>query len=208
MEGNMSTVMQSNDPAIRRYADPLTNHPVDAKREPVVLSELIHSKVADGLTWQSASEETPAIKPHNAFINFCFRRPWEDGRKRARRFGRGATLLNLVGVAAGLASSSLATLGGAQEGFSEQNIVVVLLGLTVSLAAATNQIARFGERSVARYQQVNALRREGWDFINCRGHYSTSASPDQRWDTFVDEVGRVQKAVEAVDEVRIQQPQP
>jgi hypothetical protein len=162
---------------------------IDPKIEPTELADLIVQR----------AEERGMIlgdKRFRSFVEYRWQRPFQYGFKWGRWYGLAFSALSLLAIAAGLGSSAIVTAGG--EG-GWWTVVVAVLGLVVGVSAAVNQIWRPAQRSVARHQSVNALRREGWDFVCDRGRYKDKWGTEGV-DLFIDEIGRILRPVEAIDE--------
>lgn len=137
------------------------------------------------------------------FVRYRFRLPFEQSRRSAPRYRQWFTLLSIVTAIGGL-STTITTLGGQvgteNPGYTLIQIVVAILGALVVVVAALNQTWRPGERASAAGQAFNAYRREGWDFVNGRGRYEKCVESRKAWELFVDEISRVGRTVEAINE--------
>jgi len=141
-----------------------------------------------------AGDVAGELEPFHDWLHLRFREPLEHDARAGPSFGKAATAIGVATIGAGLASSALATTTG--NGATE---LVAVLGIGVGVLTAINQIWRPSQRSVARYQAAYALRREGWDFLQDRGRYERLES-SQRLGAFIDEVSRIHRGVESVDE--------
>jgi hypothetical protein len=103
-------------------------------------------------------------------------------------------MLSLATIAAGLASSVLASATS-----HPSKLAIGILGLVVGVLTAVNQIWNPSKRSGTRFQAAYALRREGWDFVNDRGRYA-KLGLETRLGAFIDEVSRIHRGTESVDE--------
>lgn len=140
------------------------------------------------------SHPEPDPSPSVDWLRCRFREPLERDASAGPTFGKAATAIGVTTIGAGLASSAAASAWG-----DDATVLVAGLGILVGLLTAVNQIWRPSQRSVARYQAAFALRREGWDFVQDSGRYSRLA-PDVQVQTFVEEVNRIHRAVESIDE--------
>lgn len=134
------------------------------------------------------------LEAFDDWLRFRFHEPLVRDAAAGPAFGKTATAIGVATIGAGLGSSALATTSG-----NGATGAVAVLGIVVGVLSAINQIWRPSQRSVARYQAAFALRREGWDFLNDRGRYER-LDPEARLATFIDEVARVHRAVESIDE--------
>jgi hypothetical protein len=156
------------------------------------LARQIREKVRSG---ESADEETQRrMEAFDEWLRFRFVGPLVRDAAAGPAFGKAATALGVATIGAGLGSSALATASG-----DSATIGVAVLGIVVGVLGGINQIWRPSQRSVARYQAAFALRREGWDFAQDRGRYER-LDPQVRVAAFIDEVTRIHRAVESVDE--------
>jgi hypothetical protein len=156
------------------------------------LVALIRKKV-----WSSAVDE----RRRDAFddwLRYRFYGPLERNAAAGPAFGKSATAIGVGTIGAGLLSSALSTVEGSGAAAS-----VLALGVIVGVLGYINQIWRPAQRSVTRYQSAFALRREGWDFLYERGRYEGLAE-DKSLALFIDEVARIHRAVELVDETAAQ----
>lgn len=150
------------------------------------------------------------------FLEHRFETPLLRYGSRGPLYGRAFTFLSVAVVAAGFASSAISA---ADESPSDElRWILIALGLIVSLFTAINQLWKPNLRSVGSYRAGNALRREGWDFVNARGRYQDEPPTPQPaffsrlrpvegadgsgFDLFVDRIGEIQALVDAIDEVR------
>jgi hypothetical protein len=125
------------------------------------------------------------------FVAHRFYRPFRHSIKSAPLYGLAFSAVSVLVIAAGLASSALASTDQANTGF------VVGLGLFVAVATAANRLFRPGLRSAVRHETANALRREGWSFVCGRGAY---AENDDNRSAFVDSIERINVKAETIDE--------
>jgi hypothetical protein len=128
------------------------------------------------------------------WVKYRFQGPLIASAEAGPDYGKAFTALSVLTIAAGLASSVIASATG-----QPSKVAIGALGLAVGLLTAINRIWNPAQRSVARYQAAYALRREGWDFVNGRGRYG-KLDADKRLGAFIDEVGRIHREVESLDE--------
>jgi hypothetical protein len=138
-------------------------------------------------------EATADIERFNDWLRFRFSGPLVEDADAGPDYSKAFNLLSIMTIAAGLAASVVAnTTGGGK-------IVIGVLGIAVGVFTTINRIWNPSQRSTARYQAAYALRREGWDFVHGLGRYSDHRLSAQL-ETFMDEVGRIHRGVEAIDE--------
>ncbi|HEX8054755.1 MAG TPA: DUF4231 domain-containing protein [Thermoleophilaceae bacterium] len=158
-----------------------------------MLSDRLREKVRISFPQDPGREERP--EAFDDWLRLRFQVPLERDALAGPAFGKSATALGVATIGAGLASSAITTASGGDWA----TVVVASLGIIVGVLATINQIWRPSERSVARYQAAFALRREGWAYLQDRGRYERVA-PEDRLPAFIDEVTRIHRAVELVDE--------
>jgi hypothetical protein len=169
--------------------------PVLGPDEAVQLARLVQSKAERAL--ESAPEDSvPAGRANalEAWVRYRFLGPLDLDAKAGPSYGGAASLLGVATIGAGLASSTIAGVGDGVWA----DATIGALGVTVGVLTAINQIWRPGTRSVARYQSAFGLRREGWDYVHDRGRYE-NLGPMAQLDLLIDEIGRTNLVVEAVD---------
>lgn len=152
---------------------------------------------SDANTHAHAGDKGDAERELAAFddwLHFRFRESLERDAKAGPAFGKASTAIGVTTIGAGLGSSAAAGAWG-----DDATLPVAALGILVGILTAINQIWRPSQRSIARYQAAFALRREGWDFVQDRGRYER-LKPEVRLGALVDEVTRIHRAVESVDE--------
>jgi hypothetical protein len=144
------------------------------------------------------------------WVAFRFQFPLTDSVKRGKHHRRLLLSLGMGISGAGLAASLLAVLGGnGQWGVAGSGTVSVwallaaAAGVLVGVLTAISQILKPAQRSVASYQLTHTLRHEGWDYVSGRGQYRGRTGP-QALDLFIDEVNRIQRTVEAIDESTVE----
>jgi hypothetical protein len=155
------------------------------------LTSHIHAKAVQCLSDRpGAAADTERF---NDWLRFRFRGPLEEDAEAGPDYSKAFNLLSIMTIAAGLAASVIAntTNGG--------KIAIGVLGIAVGVFTAINRIWNPAQRSTARYQAAYALRREGWDFVHGLGRYRDLRLPAQL-ETFMQEVGRIHRGVEAIDE--------
>jgi hypothetical protein len=150
------------------------------KAEPRELSELILDKLPNG-------------DPRREFVRHRFWRPFEHSINSAFTYSTGFTILTLVVIAGGVASSIIS-----QTGWGHADTLIAITGLLVAIAAAVNRLWRPGLRGALRNKVANELRREGWSFVCDEGRYKKPIA--DRIGTFFKEVERINAPAEAIDE--------
>jgi hypothetical protein len=159
-------------------------------------AERLHDRILEKI--RSGPPAGPAAPPDGGsfadWLQYRFLAPLVRDAVAAPAYGKSATLIGAGTIGAGLGSSALAS-------FSDDvaTTAVAVLGIVVGLLGAITQIWRPAQRSVTRYQAAFSLRREGWDFLQDRGRYER-LKPEHRLAAFIDEVNRIHRAVEQVDE--------
>lgn len=153
----------------------------DFKREPGDLSVLVTARMPGG-------------KGDSEFVRHRFHRPLAYSVKWSIRYEWAFTILSIAVIAGGLLSSALAAAPGGGN-----DTLIVAVGLTIAVVAAVNRLWRPGLRAVARHRTANSLRHEGWMFVCGRERYD-GMSADESRAAFIDEVERINKAVESIDE--------
>jgi hypothetical protein len=127
------------------------------------------------------------------WLQFQFCEALEEDAEAGPDYSKAFNLLSVLTIAAGLASSVVANTAG------DSAVVIGILGVAVGVFTAVNRIWNPAQRSIVRYQAAYALRREGWDFVNDLGRYK-DLGEDMRLEAFMNEVGRIHRGVESVDE--------
>jgi hypothetical protein len=132
----------------------------------------------------------PTKGVRDEFVKFRFQEALLKYDKRSIRHGRfnGLFKASVVGLGALISGAAASTW------FREQTAGQVLLAAAVAVAviAAVDQILKPAVRNANYGQCRTTLRKEGWDFVNCRGRYQSGATAD-RYQRFVDEVLKVQE---------------
>jgi len=96
-----------------------------------------------------------------------------------------------------LASSSIAA-GWSHHDWARWTILA--LGLVGGVASLINWAWRPGDKGTSRTRGRNALRREGWAFVERRGRYLEVEDVRAAFGVFVDEVENIAQTTSAVDE--------
>jgi Protein of unknown function (DUF4231) len=177
---------------------------VIGKDEAETLKNLILEKAkAEGTGPSDAIGQAPGEVGHapstdslERFMSYRFAEPLETNARKGPRYGWAFTLISVATITLGLVSSALA--GSGPDETAE--MVIVVLGVLVGVLTGINQLARPGQRSVARYQAAHTMRREGWDYVHDSGRYRL-LDPSERLVTFIEEIARINRIVEAMDEV-------
>ena len=150
------------------------------KKEPEELAKLILGRFSDD-------------DPRRKFVKHRFWRPFEHSIDSAITYSVSFTLLTLVVIAGGIASSIIS-----QTGWGHAETLIAITGLVVAVAAAVNRLWRPGLRAALRNKVANDLRREGWSFICEEGPYKDPGG--DRIGTFFKEVERINAQAEEFDE--------
>jgi hypothetical protein len=164
----------------RNFRSTKTSEQPSFKAEPRELSKLILTKVDHG-------------DARNQFVRHRFWRPFQHSIDTASTYSAGFTLLTLLVIAGGVASSIIS-----QTGWGHADTLIAITGLIVAVAAAVNRLWRPGLRAALRNKVANELRREGWSFVCDEGHYKDPGC--DRVGTFFKEVERINAPAEAIDE--------
>jgi hypothetical protein len=127
------------------------------------------------------------------WLDLRFRKPLEEDAEAGPDYSKAFNLISVLTIAAGLSASVLA------DSAIESPATIGLLGLAVGVLTGVNRIWNPSQRSVARYQAAYSLRREGWDFVHDLGRFKRLPA-DARVDAFMEEVGRIHRGVERIDE--------
>jgi hypothetical protein len=143
--------------------------------------------------------DLPEGDPFRDFVRLRFQEPLRANARGGPLYGRAFTAMSVATIAAGLASSAVATASSGETLGTSDTVFVAILGILVSVLAAITQIWRPAQRSVARYQAAYALRREGWDYVHDLGRYEALEGAARR-PAFITEVNRIHRGVEAIDE--------
>jgi hypothetical protein len=138
-------------------------------------------------------EAAADVERFNDWLRFRFSGPLEEDAEAGPDYSKAFNLLSIMTIAAGLAASVVANTTDSGK------IVIGVLGITVGVFTTINRVWNPSQRSTARYQAAYALRREGWDFVHGLGRYH-DIRPIVQLETFMDEVGRIHRGVEAIDE--------
>ncbi len=134
------------------------------------------------------------------WVEFRFCNPLIDSARAATRQTALVLWLSSATALLGVAASTFAVLGGDNKssGLSVWTFIAAGCGVAVAGLTAITQIRRPGQRSVALYQHMHTLRREGWAFVSGRGSYGRGGS--RALDLFIEAVNRIQRGVESIDE--------
>ena len=153
------------------------------------LEEHIRAKAADLV----AGTDTPRAT-FDDWLRFQFGDPLSRNAKAGPQYSKAFNALSVLTIAAGLASSLVAGVGGGST------VAIGILGIAVGIFTAANRIWNPARRSVVRYQAAYALRREGWDFVNGLGRYK-KRDPESYLETFMSEIDQIHRGVESIDEM-------
>jgi Protein of unknown function (DUF4231) len=135
------------------------------------------------------------------WVTYRFAVPLEENLREASFNARVRTVINLVVIAGGFATSGIAVAAGSGEPGSALSWIVFAIGLLVALAGGISQTFRPGQRASARKAFGEQLRREGWALVNEHGDYQTAKRDPQqsRFELFDQRVSEIHlKATELV----------
>jgi Protein of unknown function (DUF4231) len=141
--------------------------------------------------------KTAGVSSDDSFTEFVWHRYWRPFDYSVRwsmNYSFAFTALTILVIAAGVASSVIASMSG-----HEGDVAIAVLGVLVAVMAAANRLWRPGPRAVLRHRAANDLRREGWRFVCGQGRYSDGAAEDRR-KVFFEEIEAINRTPEAIDE--------
>jgi hypothetical protein len=160
-----------------------------AHRQAEELDELILRRV------KATSGDRDALE---RFVHSRFRERMIRHLTVAPRFAWGHTILGVIAIAGGVATSTLAA------GDNANSILVVVVGLVVASAGALGQIFKYGMRSTVRFRAGNDLRHEGWDYALGKGKYA-GMTDSQALDHFYARIWEIEAPADA--SVELDEPQ-
>lgn len=128
------------------------------------------------------------------FVWHRYWRPFDYSVRWSMNYSVAFTALTILVIAAGVASSVIASMSG-----HEGDVAIAVLGVLVAVMAAVNRLWRPGPRAALRHQAANDLRREGWRFVCGEGRYRTCKKED-RLKIFFDAIEAINLTPEAIDE--------
>jgi len=131
--------------------------------------------------------------PRRQFVRYRFWRPFEHSINSAFKYSIWFSVLTVVVIAGGVASSLLS-----QTEWDYADALIATSGLLVAIAAAVNRLWRPGLRGALRNKVANELRREGWLFVCDEGPYKEVAT--DKVCTFFKKVEKINAPAEAIDE--------
>jgi hypothetical protein len=160
------------------------------KREPCNLATLILQ------TAQSTDQGCESS--FKDFVRHRYWRPFDHSVRSSFFFAFAFTSLTVTAIAAGLASSVLAT-----TSWDGKDVVIAILGLLAAISTAINRLWRPGLRSAMRHRAANELRREGWAFVRGQGRYADIRAKN-RVDAFFVAIESINRVVEELDETPVE----
>jgi hypothetical protein len=125
--------------------------------------------------------------------------------QRAPRYQFRFTVLTVVAIGAGFATSGVAAASG---NTSWAKWVVFTLGLLVAVVNSVQQNWKPSQRSASEFKAAAALKNEGWNFVYKRAAYAAVTDDGATWGVFVDAVNGILQAAESLDEVSTPDPPP
>jgi hypothetical protein len=172
------------------------------------LRELDRSRLEEAacLRRQITTKALPLVKDEkqlDCFLTFRFEAPFLRHSKRGPLYGRAFTYLSVAAIAAGVASSAISADPGSAKSL---RWLLFSLGLVVAITTSINQLWKPAQRSVGAYRAGNALRREGWDYVNERGRYQGMQEARKAYDLLLDQIREIQAQVDSIDEVQAEIP--
>lgn len=156
----------------------------------------VHIRAKAVQCFSERPEPVVDVERFNDWLRFRFSGPLEENAEAGPDYSKASNLLSVMTIAAGLAASVIANTTDSGK------IVIGILGIAVGVFTTINRIWNPSQRSTARYQAAYALRREGWDFVHGLGRYHDLRLIAQL-ETFMDEIGRIHRGVEAIDEAAV-----
>jgi len=141
------------------------------------------------------------------WVAYRFAVPLEEHLRQASFNARVRTVINLVVIAGGFATSGIAVASGSGQPGSALSWIVFAIGLLVALAGGISQTFRPGQRASARKAFGEQLRREGWALVNEHGDYQTAKrDPEQsRFELFDQRVSEIH--LRATELVVVEEPE-
>jgi hypothetical protein len=168
--------------------------------EVAVLETLLQRKIDADLPRHRGNGAAPSDveEMEVEFVKLQFGAPMRNYTRWGGWYGVGFTFLSLAALISGLASSGIAA-GWNNAHWERWSILV--LGLVAAVAAVINQVWRPGQKSAGRTKGGNALRREAWEYLGGRGPYANVEDPEEAFRLFSDQVSKIVRAAEEIDEV-------
>lgn len=161
------------------------NQGVDARAQARELNRFILEKLERDQIGGDAREK---------FVESRFQARMSTHLSQAPLLAYAHTAIGVLGIAGGVGASSVAASDRPDA------TIVVVLGLVVAAATATNQIFKFGQRSSVRFRAGNDLRREAWDFILEEGPYA-GLEPKKAFSRFYRQIWRIEAPVDTSVEI-------
>jgi hypothetical protein len=151
------------------------------------IARLIERRLAALAADKHLHPHAPAIDDleiQRAFLEHRFVGPLKTYERTFRGYSVLDNFLNVTSILAGL----LASLAAALEW---PKVWVIVAGLVVGGLQSLSQWLKPSRRSTRRGLAANALRSEGWAFLQGRDRYKDKA-PDVAWKLFCDQIDRVE----------------
>ncbi|HUB03526.1 MAG TPA: hypothetical protein VMA76_00595 [Solirubrobacteraceae bacterium] len=154
------------------------------------IARLIERRLAVIAAAQYDSPHAPAIdhlEIQRAFLEHRFVGPLKAYERTFRGYSVLDNFLNVTSILAGLGASLAAALGWPK-------VWVIVAGLIVGALQSLSQWLKPSRRSTRRGLAANALRSEGWAFLQNRDRYKGRESdPAGAWKVFCDQIDRVEE---------------
>ncbi len=154
------------------------------------IARLIERRLAVIAASQYASPHAPAIdhlEIQRAFLEHRFVGPLKAYERTFRGYSVLDNFLNVTSIIAGLGASLAAAL-------EWPKVWVILAGLVVGGLQSLSQWLKPSRRSTRRGLAANALRSEGWAFLQSRDRYKGKEDdPAGAWKLFCDQIDRVEE---------------
>ena len=151
------------------------------------IKRLVERRLATLAADKHLHPHAPAIDDleiQRAFLEHRFVGPLKTYERTFRGYSVLDNFLNVTSILAGL----LASLAAALEW---PKVWVIVAGLVVGGLQSLSQWLKPSRRSTRRALAANALRSEGWAFLQGRDRYKDKA-PDLAWKLFCDQIDRVE----------------
>jgi hypothetical protein len=154
------------------------------------IARLIERRLAVIAADQYNSPHAPAIdhlEIQRAFLEHRFVGPLKAYERTFRGYSVLDNFLNVTSILAGLGASLAAAL-------EWPKVWVIVAGLVVGALQSLSQWLKPSRRSTRRGLAANALRSEGWAFLQSRDRYKGKEDdPAAAWKLFCDQIDRVEE---------------
>jgi len=157
----------------------LVGHRTKAERDTEQEVEKLHGLLGGELTKDSEADKE--------FLEFRFRRRCASYLRLCRYNSVSNTLITLVIVAGGFATSGIAVATGGGRG-SKAGWLVFAIGIVVAVAGALAKLFNPETRALQLKAIVARMIAEAWDFVEYRGAYVPVASQPRRFAHFRDTI--------------------